>query len=214
MATPVIELHERLRRAGMEEPQAAAVAGAFEALERAVDGVEHRLGERIDAVEQRLDRVEGWQRTHTVFLTIILGAVLGPYVAALFWLTAGAGVPPVWGARARRKNSLLPRARARRPRGGGECRAGRRRRPDVSGFQPAWLTAQAEPRPSPLAAPLVHQKGFGSTKPPFRSVHPTRAAGRPSERPHAHGRRRLPRSRRTGPGGRRRSRPRARPDRA
>jgi hypothetical protein len=94
MATPVIELHERLRRAGMEEPQADAVAGAFEALDRTVDGIERRLGERIDGVERRLDRVEWWQRAHTVFLTIILAAVLAPYVGALFGLTAAAGVPP------------------------------------------------------------------------------------------------------------------------
>ncbi len=66
MATPVIDLRERLRRAGMPEDQARAIAAAFEALDR------------------RLDRLEARQRLHTALLTVIAAAVLAPYVDAPF----------------------------------------------------------------------------------------------------------------------------------
>jgi hypothetical protein len=96
VATPVTELHERLRRAELSEPQAAAVAGAFEALDRKIDGVEHRLGERIDALDRRLDglqhqisRLAGRMTGGVWLLGLVLAAVLGPYVVALFRLATG-----------------------------------------------------------------------------------------------------------------------------
>ncbi len=89
MATPVTELHERLRRAELSEAQAAAVAGAFEALDRKIDGVEHRLGERIDGVERQLERLAGRTKGIIWLIGLVLAAVLAPYVAALFGLTTG-----------------------------------------------------------------------------------------------------------------------------
>ena len=83
MATPVIELHERLRRAGMVEEQAAAVTAAFEA-----------LNGQIVELTRRLERVESKLRLHTWLLGLILAAVLAPYVAALFGLTGATAAPP------------------------------------------------------------------------------------------------------------------------
>ena len=84
MATPVTDLHRRLREAGLTDAQADAIASGFEALDRKldeldrkIDAVEQRLSARIDAVEARL-RIHGW------LLALILAAVVAPYVERLF----------------------------------------------------------------------------------------------------------------------------------
>ena len=84
MATPVTDLHARLRGAGLSEPQADAVAAGFESIDRRMGDLECRL-DRIDA---RLDRLAG--RTGVLMtlqgatMALIIGLILAPYFGLLF----------------------------------------------------------------------------------------------------------------------------------
>jgi hypothetical protein len=84
MATPVTDLHARLRGAGLSEPQAEAVAAGFEAIDRRMGELERRM-DRLDA---RLDRIEARQRWHGRGLWAIAALIVAPYVATLFGLAA------------------------------------------------------------------------------------------------------------------------------
>jgi tetrahydromethanopterin S-methyltransferase subunit G len=88
MATPVTDLHARLRGAGLTEPQAEAIAAGFEALERRLTDMEQRLDRRMAELERRMDLIEVRLRWHGRGLVLIIGLIVAPYVGALFGLAA------------------------------------------------------------------------------------------------------------------------------
>ena len=77
MATPVIDLRQRLREADLTEAQADAIAAGFELLDRKIDGLDRRLS-------ARLDRHDAMFRLLLAMQLVTLGAVLAPYVGRPF----------------------------------------------------------------------------------------------------------------------------------
>lgn len=73
MATPVIDLRQRLRQAGFTEEQTDALAAGFESLH-----------EELADIRLRLNRVETTLRIHSWLLALILAGVFAPYVKELF----------------------------------------------------------------------------------------------------------------------------------
>ena len=95
MATPVTDLHARLRGAGLSEPQADAVAAGFESIDRRMGELECRLDRidvRLDRLDARLDRLAG--RTGVLMtlqgatIALIIGLILAPYFGLLFGVGA------------------------------------------------------------------------------------------------------------------------------
>jgi hypothetical protein len=84
MATPVTDLHARRRGAGFSDPQADALAGAFEAIDRRLTDLEQRLDRRMAELERRMELIEVRLRWHGRGLVLIIGLIVAPYVGALF----------------------------------------------------------------------------------------------------------------------------------
>jgi hypothetical protein len=71
MATPVTDLRLRLRKAGVSEEQADAIAGAFES-----------LSNQITDLSIQIRNVVVRQRIQLGLLLLVAAAILAPYIAA------------------------------------------------------------------------------------------------------------------------------------